>query len=63
MYSWFQAFAVFCMLYAFFWVITQKKAYNNEFRLILISVMEVNGPIACNYSVPEVAQEGKWSSL
>ena len=26
--SWFQAFAVFCMLYAFFWVITQKEAYN-----------------------------------
>jgi hypothetical protein len=30
-----------------------------EFRLILISVMEVNGPTACNYSIPEVAQEGK----
>ena len=27
-FSWFQAFTVFCMLCAFFWVITQKKAYN-----------------------------------
>ena len=27
LHSWFQAFAVFCMLYAFFWVITQRPEF------------------------------------
>ena len=34
----FQAFAVFCMLYAFFWVITQKKAYDKTLKTFTYTV-------------------------
>ena len=47
--SWFQAVAVFCMLYAFFWVITQKKAYNKR-KIIYCFQINISVDYSCIFS-------------